>query len=69
MILFPTIIALLLLVLIAQAVLIIPAAGRTFYRERRLAADRPRMRAVLLLTVVEIAILLVWSFYVLAQIR
>jgi hypothetical protein len=67
--LFPTIIALLLLVLIAQVVLIIPAAGRTYYRERRFAADRPRMRAVLLLTVVEIAILLVWSFYVLAQIR
>jgi hypothetical protein len=69
MLLFPTIIALLLLVLIAQVVLIIPAAGRTYYRERRFAADRPRMRAVLLLTVVEIAILLVWSFYVLAQIR
>jgi len=68
MLLFPTIIALLLLVLIAQVVLIIPAAGRTYYRERRFAADRPRMRAVLLLTVVEIAILLVWSFYVLAQI-
>jgi hypothetical protein len=69
MILFPTVIGLLLLVLIAQVVLIIPAAGRTFYRERRFSADRPRMRAVLLLTVVEIAILLVWSFYVLAQIR
>ena len=69
MLLFPTIIALLLLVLIAQVVLIIPAAGRTYYRERRFAADRPRMRAVLFLTVIEIAILLVWSFYVLAQIR
>jgi hypothetical protein len=69
MILFPTVIALLLLVLIAQVVLIIPAAGRTYYRERRFAADRPRMRAVLLLTAVEIAILLVWSFYVLAEIR
>lgn len=69
MLLFPTIIALLLLVLIAQVVLIIPAAGRTYYRERRFAADRPRMRAVLLLTVIEIAILLVWAFYVLAQIR
>ncbi len=69
MILFPTVIALLLLVLIAQVALIIPAAGRTFYRERRFAADRPRMRAVLLLSVVEISILLVWCFYVLAQIR
>lgn len=69
MILFPIVIALLLLALIAQVVLILPAAGRTFYRERRFAAERPRMRAVLLLTVVEIAILLVWSFYVLAQIR
>jgi hypothetical protein len=69
MLLFPTIIALLLLVLLAQVVLIIPAAGRTYYRERRFAADRPRMRAVLLLTVIEITILLVWSFYVLAQIR
>lgn len=69
MILFPTVIGLLLLVLIAQVVLIIPAVGRTYYRERRFAADRPRMRAVLLLTAVEIAILLVWSFYVLAQIR
>jgi hypothetical protein len=69
MILFPTVIGLLLLVLVAQVVLIIPAAGRTFYRERRFTADRPRMRAVLLLTVVEIAILLVWSFYVLGQIR
>jgi hypothetical protein len=69
MILFPTVIALLLLVLIAQVALILPAAGRTYYRERRFAADRPRLRAVLLLTAVEIAILSVWSFYVLAQIR
>jgi hypothetical protein len=69
MLLFPTIIALLLLMLLAQVLLIIPAAGRTYYRERRFSADRPRMRAVLLLTVVEILVLLVWSFYVLAQIR
>jgi hypothetical protein len=68
-ILFPTVIALLLLVLIAQVVLIIPAAGRTYYRERRWTADRPRMRAVLFLTAIEIVILLVWSFYVLAQVR
>jgi hypothetical protein len=67
--LFPTIITLLLLVLIAQAVLIIPAAGRTFYRERRFAADRPRLRAVLVLTGIEIAILLLWSVFLLAQIR
>jgi hypothetical protein len=69
MLLFPWIIALLLLVLVAQVMLILPAVGRTLYRERRFAADRPRMRAVLLLTTVEIALVLVWAFYVLAQIR
>lgn len=69
MLLFPWIIALLLLVLVAQVMLIIPATGRTYYRERRWSADRPRMRAVLLLTAVEIALVLVWAFYVLAQIR
>lgn len=69
MLLFPTIIVLLLLVLVAQLLLVVPAAGRAYYRERRFAAQRPRVRAVLVLTAVEIALVLVWSFVVLAQMR
>jgi hypothetical protein len=64
---FPWIIGLLLLALIAQVVLVIPEVGRTFYRERRFSAHRPRMRAVLFLTVVELALVLAWALYVLAD--
>jgi hypothetical protein len=69
MLLFPWIAAVVLLILVAELVLVAPAVGRTYYRERRFAADRPRMRAVLLLTAVEIALVLVWSLFVLAQLR
>ncbi|HKY50771.1 MAG TPA: hypothetical protein VJP45_05895 [Candidatus Limnocylindria bacterium] len=69
MLLFPTLIALILLILVAQLLLVAPAVGRTYYRERRFAAQRPRMRAVLILTAIEIALVLVWSFFVLAQMR
>jgi hypothetical protein len=67
--LFPVIITLLLLVLLAQLLLLLPAAGRTYYRERRFAAQRPRMRTVLILTAVEVTLVLVWSLIVLAQLR
>ena len=69
MLLFPVIITLLLLALLAQLLLVVPAAGRTYYRERRFAAQRPRMRAVFILTAIEIALVLVWSLVVLAQLR
>lgn len=69
MLLFPWIIAVLLLVLVAGFLLVAPATGRTYYRERRFAAGRPRMRSVLILTVIEIALVLVWTIFVLAQLR
>jgi hypothetical protein len=69
MLLFPWIVALVLLVLLAELVLVAPAVARTYYRERRFAADRPRLRAVLLLTAIEIALVLAWTLFVLAQLR
>lgn len=69
MLLFPVLIAVILLLLLAQLLLVAPAVGRTYYRERRFAAERPRMRAILLLTAIEIALVLVWSFFVLGQLR
>jgi hypothetical protein len=69
MLLFPWIVALVLLVLLAELVLVAPAVARTYYRERRFAADRPRLRAVLLLTAIEIALVLAWTVFVLAQLR
>ncbi|MGH2491129.1 MAG: hypothetical protein ACRDF9_06420 [Candidatus Limnocylindria bacterium] len=69
MLLFPWIVAVVLLVLVAEVVLVAPAVARTYYRERRFAADRPRMRAVLLLTAIEIALVLAWTLFVLAQLR
>lgn len=69
MLLFPVIITVILLLLVAQLVLVAPAVGRTYYRERRFAAERPRMRAVLLITAIEIALILVWSLFVLGQLR
>lgn len=69
MLLFPVIITVILLLLVAQLVLVAPAVGRTYYRERRFAAERPRMRAVLLITAIEIALILVWSLFVLGQMR
>ena len=69
MLLFPVLITVILLLLLAQLVLVAPAVGRTYYRERRFAAERPRMRAILLLTAIEIALVLVWSFFVLGQMR
>jgi hypothetical protein len=69
MLLFPWIVALVLLVLLAEFVLVAPAVARTYYRERRFAADRPRLRAVLLLTAIEIALVLAWTVFVLAQLR
>jgi hypothetical protein len=67
--LFPWIVAIVLLVLFAELVLVAPAVARTYYRERRFAADRPRMRAVLILTAIELALVLVWTVFVLAELR
>jgi hypothetical protein len=64
---FPWIIGLLLLALIAELILVAPEVGRTFYRERRFSAHRPRMRAVAFLTVVELALVLAWALYVIAE--
>lgn len=69
MLLFPWIATIVLLVVLAALVLITPAVARTYYRERRFAADRPRMRAVLILTAIELALILVWTVFVLSELR
>jgi hypothetical protein len=55
------------LALVAELILVAPEVGRSFYRERRFSAHRPRMRAVAFLTVVELALVLAWAFYVIAE--
>jgi hypothetical protein len=44
-------------------------AGRTWVREHRFHAHRPRMRTVAVLTAIEVAVVLLWGLIVLGRDR
>jgi hypothetical protein len=67
MFIFGWVVAVLVLILIAQLALVLPTMSRTFWREHRLAAQRPRWRAVLFLTVIELALVLAWGIVFVAD--
>jgi hypothetical protein len=64
MLAFPLILALLILALVAQLLLVLPEAGRSLYREHRISARRPALRAVLVLTLIELVLVILWVFLV-----
>lgn len=61
MIIFPWLITILLLVLIAELVLVVPQAGRSLYRDHRFSAKRPLVRTVIVLTAIQLLLVLAWA--------
>lgn len=59
---FAWVVTVLVLLLIAQLILILPTTARGYWRERRFSFQRPRWRAVLILTVLELAVVLALGF-------
>jgi hypothetical protein len=66
-IIFPWLVLLLALALLAQLILVLPEASRSLYREHRIRAHRPTFRAILVLTLLELGLLLVWGIFVVAD--
>jgi hypothetical protein len=61
MILFPWLVLLVALVIGTTLVLEASDAGRSWVREHRFHAHRPRMRTVVILTAIEVVIILAWA--------
>jgi hypothetical protein len=61
MVLFPWLIAILLLVIIAQVVLMAIGSTAGSVRERRMHVRRPERRAIVALVLVELVVLLAWG--------
>lgn len=67
MIVFPWLALIVGLVIGTVLVLEATDAGRTWVREHRFHAHRPRMRTVALLTVIEILVILAWGLLMLGR--
>jgi hypothetical protein len=61
MTLFPWLVLILVLVLVAELVLATPGALRSARAEHRLRLARPTLRALVIVTTVELALILVWG--------
>ncbi|MBI4348357.1 MAG: hypothetical protein HY553_16060 [Elusimicrobia bacterium] len=67
MILFPWLVLLVALVIGTILVLEASDAGRSWVREHRFHAHRPRMRTVAILTAIEVVVILVWALVLLGR--
>lgn len=61
MIIFPWLITILFLVLIAELVLVLPEVSRSLYKTHRLSAHRPVFRTVMVLTVIQLVLVIAWA--------
>ena len=63
MTLFPWLVLILILVLVAELVLVTPGALRNARAEHRLRFARPTVQALIIVTAVEFALILVWGLF------
>ena len=61
MVLFPWLLLILLLLLLAEVLIVSSGALRALAREHHLTFARPAMRLVIALTLLELAVVLVWG--------
>jgi hypothetical protein len=60
---FPWLVLILVLLLVAELIMITPGALRGMVAERRLRVVRPTIRTVMILTAVELVIVLAWGLF------